>query len=798
MTDYSINAITRKVSYSGSAGVGPYAFTFEIIDQGDVAVYKNATLLTLTTDYTVTINANGTGSVTLLVAATVNDTIVILGARDIERTTDFVTAGDLRAESLNEQLDSLVIFDQQIDERVDRSIRAPAYDPTGINMTLPSKAARANKVLQFDTEGDVNAVSADAFFGNAVLGGNYVNNTFTGTGSQQIFGLTVAPGSKNNIQVYIDGVYQNKATFSISGLVLTFTEAPPLNSAIECIIGESITNITGDASAFTFTQSGTGAQQRTVESKLRDRVSVKDFGAVGNGVADDSAAIQNALNYIRDSSVGGELYFPTGKYKCNSALTLIQTVNDSNRHWTVDGGGATLDFSASGLTSGALFEVGATQYVYRENARTILRNFRIIGPETQNAYVSGGPASPTPDGTTIGLYINKLLNASIDNVSMRRCYTGIKTTWTWPLVANHVVTDACYIGIYVYHTSTLASWVSCGARAARHGVVIHSDVEDAGIGSQSFYTLRVENCLRGVSIDQGTSASGTANQFRNISFFEPRLEQIAYDLFRIGKVWDFAVTNADSADRNQAYLNNVNIYGGRMSDPITNGYIVRCAGNDYTRGGVFNLPAGDFNRLVGNFALSKIFLQSRVDGGSQMGTMKMSSGTELQTNGGINLNTNVSYIDFQGFNTAGTGTRVSTKLDYYEEGTFVPNLWDSSNNSAEGQTYTTQLGYYTRIGNVVHFNIRLIATSLGTLTTGNGARISLPIASSASKERASVAISDVAGMSITSGQSIHGYIAAGSGYIALQLTDSASGYTGLLLSEFSASGEIAISGTYFV
>jgi hypothetical protein len=74
--------------------------------RGDVAVYKNATLLTLTTDYTVTINANGTGSVTLLVAATAADTIVILGARDIERTTDFVTAGDLRAESLNEQLDS--------------------------------------------------------------------------------------------------------------------------------------------------------------------------------------------------------------------------------------------------------------------------------------------------------------------------------------------------------------------------------------------------------------------------------------------------------------------------------------------------------------------------------------------------------------------------------------------------------------------------------------------------------------------------------------------------------------------
>ena len=46
----------------------------------------------------------------------------------------------------------------------------------------------------------------------------------------------------------------------------------------------------------TFIQSGAGAVNRTVESKLRDSVSVEDFGAIGNGLADDTQAFINALN----------------------------------------------------------------------------------------------------------------------------------------------------------------------------------------------------------------------------------------------------------------------------------------------------------------------------------------------------------------------------------------------------------------------------------------------------------------------------------------------------------------------
>jgi len=163
MADYNINAVERKVSYTGSAGLGPYSFLFEILTETDIVVYLNQTLLTITTDYTVTINANGTGSVTLVTGGSVattptaSDLVVIVGARDIERTTDFVTAGDLRASALNEQLDALTIMVQQVSEEVARSVKAPVYDPTGINMVLPKKADRVNAFVAFDANGDISA-----------------------------------------------------------------------------------------------------------------------------------------------------------------------------------------------------------------------------------------------------------------------------------------------------------------------------------------------------------------------------------------------------------------------------------------------------------------------------------------------------------------------------------------------------------------------------------------------------------------------------------------------------------------
>ena len=159
-----ISNVTRRQVYapSGSGGIGPYAFTFEILAATDIAVYKDDTLLTLTTHYTVTINANGTGSVTittagLALAPTSPTQYAIVGNRTIARATDFTTGGDFFANTLNDELDQQTIFAQQNAEGVNRSLQAPQTDPTNIDMTLPRSSVRAGKLLAFDSSGNPEA-----------------------------------------------------------------------------------------------------------------------------------------------------------------------------------------------------------------------------------------------------------------------------------------------------------------------------------------------------------------------------------------------------------------------------------------------------------------------------------------------------------------------------------------------------------------------------------------------------------------------------------------------------------------
>lgn len=54
-----------------------------------------------------------------------------------------------------------------------------------------------------------------------------------GNGAQVNFSLATAPISENTTNVYVNGVYQQKNTYSLAGVTVTFSEAPPLNSTVE-------------------------------------------------------------------------------------------------------------------------------------------------------------------------------------------------------------------------------------------------------------------------------------------------------------------------------------------------------------------------------------------------------------------------------------------------------------------------------------------------------------------------------------------------------------------------------------
>ena len=163
----------------------------------------------------------------------------------------------------------------------------------------------------------------------SIQGSVAASNVFTGDGSTTVYSLSYEPFIKDNTQVYIDGVYQNKAGYNTSGTTLTFTEAPPLNSQIEVMIATTLTDVgTAAAAAVTYNQGGVGAVNTTVQAKLQETVSVKDFGAVGDGVTDDTAAIQAALN------VNDFVYVPKGTYNVSSTLTFSanQQIHGTGRY----------------------------------------------------------------------------------------------------------------------------------------------------------------------------------------------------------------------------------------------------------------------------------------------------------------------------------------------------------------------------------------------------------------------------------------------------------------------------------
>lgn len=109
-------------------------------------------------------------------------------------------------------------------------------------------------------------------------------------------------------------IYTGAASYSIA-------VANKNGSAVYSSLNATGWSATPNASEVEYDPAGTGAVQTTVEDKLREIVSVKDFGAVGDGVADDFLAINKAANYI-SSIGGGTVFYPAGTYRITRSIRL--------------------------------------------------------------------------------------------------------------------------------------------------------------------------------------------------------------------------------------------------------------------------------------------------------------------------------------------------------------------------------------------------------------------------------------------------------------------------------------------
>jgi len=447
MATVPISNVTRRAVYapSGAGGVGPYAFTFEILANTDIAVFKDDTLLTLTTHYSVTINGNGTGSVLinatgLALAPTSPTQYAIVGNRTIARATDFTTGGDFFANTLNDELDQQTIFAQQNAEGVARALQAPQTDPTTIDMTLPKAADRANKTLAFDAVGDPTLGISAADVANAVT---YATNAAASataaaaSASAASSSASAASASASTASTQASnastsatsaGVSAGTATTQATSATNSATTATTQATSATASASTATTQATNAAASATSANTAKVAAEAARDSALAayDNFDDRYLGPYASNPTLDNdgnallggalyfntvvpemrlytgaawvAAYVSGVGFVQQSSATGAAYLPTGTtgqrdaspsagyLRFNSTLTKPEIYNGSA--WGSVGGGAT---------------GGGSDSIFIENGQTVTTNYTITASNNAGTFgpisINSGVTVTVPTGS---------------------------------------------------------------------------------------------------------------------------------------------------------------------------------------------------------------------------------------------------------------------------------------------------------------------------------------------------------------------------------------------------------------
>jgi hypothetical protein len=205
-------------------------------------------------------------------------------------------------------------------------------DMNGNRITnLPTATNNTDPVTYGQFQASASVVQFTGTVVNSRLGSDAAGSTFTVS--------EYTPGS-SNLQVYLNGVLAPVSTYTEpTSTTVVMNTAPVSDDEYTFIINSrQVDTSTVPASSVTYTPTGGAATNadahlKTVDTKIQGIVNVKEFGAVGDGVTDDTVAIQAGIDLIYATK--GQLYFPNGDYLISSTLVIP----NQNNGWSFQGEG---------------------------------------------------------------------------------------------------------------------------------------------------------------------------------------------------------------------------------------------------------------------------------------------------------------------------------------------------------------------------------------------------------------------------------------------------------------------------
>ena len=291
------------------------------------------------------------------------------------------------------------------------------------NGATPAGRFGADDLNEIKTVTNANGADFDGRIDLLEAGGGGINNLTSsghvGDGTTVTFPLSFTPQTEvpQAFVVGIDGVLQSPIdayTVSTTTDAITFSSAPPVNSEIVVSTANVLTGT--DISASTIIATGS-TTTRLLTDRFADTVNVKDFGAVGDGVADDTVAIQLAIDTVE---AGQKVFFPDGVYRCTNTITVGKAIK--------------LEMESADVASRLLFDTAITRTVQTtythpddgaDPAINVALKIDAIGVEIENMvvdlYVNYQDTSATNFGTDIdiGIFIKSKAKTIINKCRTR-------------------------------------------------------------------------------------------------------------------------------------------------------------------------------------------------------------------------------------------------------------------------------------------------------------------------------------------------------------------------------------------